>query len=212
MVIVDPGFQGRGLGRTLMEAVAQDTGKRALQLNSTTDGVKLYESQGFRAVGALKQYQGIARLPRRKPSVSADLRPVTEEDWGEIRSLDLAAFGHDRSALLRGVVADAPGIVAQKEGQITGFAFCRPFGRGRVVGPVIAADISVAIALASCFVTKHRGEFLRVDIPDGAFELSRAIEACGLVSVGGAITMTKGAAPAPNGPVRIFALINQAIG
>jgi GNAT superfamily N-acetyltransferase len=212
MVIVDPGFQGRGLGRTLMEAIANDAGKRALQLNSTTDGVKLYESQGFRAVGALKQYQGVARLPRRKPLICAGLRPVTEEDWEQILSLDLAAFGHDRSAILRGVVADAPGAVSEIDGRITGFTFCRPFGRGRVIGPVIAADISVAIALTTCFAAKHRGDFLRVDIPDGASELSRAMEACGLISAGGAITMTKGVVPALNGRVRIFGLINQAIG
>ena len=212
MVIVDPGFQERGLGRRLMDAIAQDAGGRTLQLNSTTVGVKLYEAQGFRTIGALTQYQGIARLPRRKSAASADLRPMTDEDCHEILALDHAAFGHDRSAILHGVIADAPGLVSQVNGRITGFAFCRPFGRGRVIGPVIAADVSTAIAIATSFVAKHRGEFLRIDIPDGAPDLTRAMEACGLISAGGAITMIKGATSPPNTEMKIFGLISQAIG
>jgi GNAT superfamily N-acetyltransferase len=212
LVIVDPGFQGRGLGRRLMDAIAGDAGARTLQLNSTTVGVKLYEAQGFRTIGALKQYQGIARVPKRKSITSADLRPATEQDWGEILSLDRAAVGHDRSAILRGVIGDAPGIVSQIDGRITGFAFCRPFGRGRVIGPVIAAEDAAAIAIANSFATKHRGEFLRIDIPDGTPDLIRAMEARGLLCAGGAITMTNGASPAPSGEMKIFGLISQAIG
>jgi len=212
MVIVDAGFQGRGLGRKLMDAVAHDAQGRALQLHSTTVGVKLYESLGFRTVGALKQYQGVARLPRRKSADSADLRPVAKGDWGQILSLDRAAFGHDRSALLRGVIADAPGMAAHEDGRISGFAFCRPFGRGRVIGPVIAAEVSTAIAIATSIVAKHRGEFLRVDIPDDMPDLARAMEACGLICGGRAITMTNGAAPSLTGRMKIFGFINQAIG
>ncbi len=51
----------------------------------------------------------------------------------------------------------------------TGFALCRRFGRGHVLGPVVASSEFEAIALIAPIVAQHREQFLRMDtrVPDG---------------------------------------------
>jgi GNAT superfamily N-acetyltransferase len=212
MVIVDPGFQGQGLGRRLMQAVMRAARGRTLQLNSTMAGMKLYESEGFRATGTLKQHQGISRPPRQWISASAAVRPSAAEDWAAILKLDRAASRHDREDILRVLTRDATGSICECDGRITGFAFCRSSGRGLVIGPVIATDAATAIDLARPFVAEHAGQFLRVDIPDGSTDFSRVMEECGLHCAGRAVTMIKGAAPPRGERAKIFGLVNQAIG
>jgi GNAT superfamily N-acetyltransferase len=212
MVIVAPGLQGRGLGRQMMDAVLEAARGRTLQLNATAAGMPLYISQGFRAVGAIRQYQGIARPTKWQGSAGIGTRPSTAEDWVSIAKLDRAAHGIDRRHILRALTGDSAGAVGERDGRVTGFAFCRPFGRGHMIGPIVAADEATAIALTMPFVTAHAGHFLRADIPEGAADFTRLIEECGLLPAGGGTTMIKGRAPRRSGSVGVFGLISQAIG
>ncbi|SEE42726.1 Acetyltransferase (GNAT) domain-containing protein [Rhizobiales bacterium GAS191] len=212
MVIVAPSLRGQGLGRQMMSAVQEAAQGRTLQLNATLAGMKLYKSQGFRAIGAVRQYQGVARPAKWHSSADILVRPSTAEDWASIAELDRAAHGVDRRNVLRALTGDAAGAIGERDARVTGFAFCRPFGRGYVIGPIVAFDEETAIALAAPFVMAHAGYFVRADIPEGMTGLSCFLEECGLLPAGGGTTMIKGRAPRRSGRVRVFGLINQAIG
>ena len=83
MVIVAPGLQGQGIGRRLVRAVLDTAPSKTLLLNATVSGLRLYESEGFRAVGTIYQYQGIAKGPN-GPIIATNVRPNIESDWAKI--------------------------------------------------------------------------------------------------------------------------------
>lgn len=198
MIIVDARMRGQGLGRKLMQAVLELAGTRELRLTATTDGRPLYEKLGFEVTGEILQHQGIAL------SDTPEL-PVVEGDAQGIAEMDLAAGGSDRGALLTHIAER--GTVLRAEG---GFALLRDFGRGQVLGPIVARDAATARALLSAGATRAEGRFLRVDLADPA--LAEHATRLGLAHVGGGTAMVKGAAPAATSEYTTYALASQALG
>jgi hypothetical protein len=95
---------------------------------------------------------------------------------------------------------------------IAAFAAVRAFGRGEVVGPVVAEDRDQARALIAFILSGMQGRFVRIDIPEDA-GLSTWLEGLGLAHVGGPVAMLRGASNIPGSTnVRIFALASQALG
>lgn len=209
MVIVSPRLQGQGTGRRLMRALFSAAGPRTIRLTATEAGRRLYESEGFRVTGSNTQYQGIvdAAAAVDDPRV----RPATEADRPAIAALDREAAGGDRARMLDVLARAGRTVVLEEGGRITGYAVCRPFGRGHIIGPIVAADAESAVALASPHVRDRAGTFLRLDTPERDGPLVAFAQACGLANVDLSVTMTRGEPPA-TGPARIFTLANQALG
>jgi len=211
MIIVSPRLQAKGTGRRLMRWLFDQAGARVLQLNATPAGLRLYRSEGFREIGRIHQHQGPVQS---LPVVAAlrRVRPIAAGDWPRIRALDLEAYGAERSAALDGLAARSLGYGYQAaNGELAGFSLCRPFGRGHVVGPIVAPDEAAAIALLQPHLEEHTGRFLRVDTPDdGAF--ADRLAAAGLARVDTVATMRRGDRPAPSAAARTFGLISQALG
>jgi ribosomal protein S18 acetylase RimI-like enzyme len=209
MVIVSPRLQGQGTGRRLMRELFSAAGPRTIRLTATAAGRRLYESEGFRVTGSNTQYQGIADA-----AAAVDdprVRPAAEADWPAIAALDREASGGDRGRMLDALREAGRTVVLEEDGRIAGYAVCRPFGRGHIVGPVVAPDADSAVALASPHVRAQAGTFLRLDTPEGDGPLVAFAQSCGLANVDLSVTMTRGEQPA-TGPARIFALANQALG
>lgn len=199
MIIVDEAMRGRGLGRTLMGAIIGLAGDREMRLVATTDGLPLYEKLGFRAVGQIAQHQGIA-------VAAAPELPVTTgspADVDRLAQADRAATGLDRTPLLRAIAADGEVLLCN-----TGFALLRDFGRGRVVGPIVAPDAATARALLADAARRCDGTFLRVDLRAGQ-GLEPLAASLSLAPVGGGTAMTRN--PQTTHPTT-FALISQALG
>jgi hypothetical protein len=85
----------------------------------------------------------------------------------------------------------------------------RAFGRGSVVGPVVATTEPDAIAL---FNATARPGFMRVDRPSDAADFGRHLTACGLALDSESPAMVRGDWPAATGPQRIYALAGHALG
>lgn len=220
MVIVTPALQGRGTGRRMMRAILEEAGPRRLLLNATPDGRRLYEQEGFVATGTVRQHQGIASPSPASPLPASPLpegsdgrvRPMTGADRDAVLALDAAASGADRSRMLDALAAEAPGHVIDHRGTVAGFAFTRAFGRGHLIGPLIAPDDDTAIALARPSLARHAGAFLRVDTPSAEGAFPAFLAASGLAPVAEALTMMRGGRSAPRGSARIQALAAQALG
>lgn len=209
MIVVEEASRGSGLGRRLMNHVMALGGDRALRLVATEAGRPLYEKLGFVAAGEIVQHQGIATEIGAAQPVVDWARP---EDLPAIAALDGAAFGADRTALVSRLLAQGRCAVLRQGGRVAAFAICRPFGKGHVVGPVVAAAQQDAQHLIAGHLARHRGSFVRVDT-GAETGLGPWLSERGLLPVGGGTVMYRGAQPpvAPDAP-RTFALASQALG
>lgn len=176
MVIITPQLQTLGAGRWLMDHVLRRCAGRDLMLVATPEAYRLYYGIGFEPVGVVAQHQGIARAGTTRAPLtrSARLRPATGADVARIAELDTAAFGVDRRAILTAVLEASHAEVLERDGRVEGFVLDRPFGRGRLIGPMVAASDEDAVALAADRIAAHIGEFVRIDVP---LDAGRAIAA-----------------------------------
>ncbi len=204
MILVSPPLQGQGLGRRLMQNLLDDAGGRGLMLNATAAGLRLYTACGFGIVGAIRQFQGQCRSIHDTTAARA-LQP---NDRAALLALDEAAFGAPRTALLERLMQNGRTMVIGAP-QITGFAIRRAFGRGQVIGPLVATSEGGAIELVAALAVPG---FLRIDIPVTATRLMAWLTDAGLVDAGGATTMVRGGWPASSSRTRRFALVSQALG
>ena len=212
LVIVAPDRQGAGIGRRLMTGLLEAIGPRTTILNATDAGAPLYEKLGFRSTGIIQQHQGAGfRVPDAPLPPGARIRPATMADLPAVTALDAAATGLERAHVLAALLAVAEAAILERDGRPVGFAVCRAFGRGRVVGPIVAPDAEGAKALIAYWMRQHHGSFLRVDIPEPT-GLGPWLVATGLPAIAPAITMARGAPPVPGTDTRLFGLINQALG
>ena len=208
MVIVDAVMRGRGLGRKLMEEALAKAGERTCYLVATQEGLPLYEKLGFVATGKIVQHQGLA------PSADAP----AHESWGEdgdharLLALDRAAFGHDRSALMRSLRERAKFAVVRDQGDVQAFAALRRFGRGLVIGPVVARNLHEARCVIDFLLADCPGEFVRIDT-DESTDLGEWLTRRRLARVGDGITMRRTAGEPKDETTlhRTYALVSQAL-
>ena len=213
MVIVAPEQQGRGIGRDLMTRTMVALGERTTFLNATPAGQPLYEKFGFKAIGSIHQHQGTggAHPPAVQLAPGERIRPLGARDPGRLSALLNRAAGYDRTQVLGALLNVAEGVVLDRDGEPVGFALMRRFGRGHVIGPLVAPHIEGAQALISHLVGSNEGKFVRIDV-DGNSGLSDWLDGLGLQQVDAVVTMVRGAAPQPESDVRVFAITNQALG
>ena len=166
MMVTAPRLQTQGAGRWLLNQIMADCAGRDLRLSATRAAYWLYESEGFVPVATIWQHQGIARGIHLPPPVAGvETRLLRETDMPAILALDGPAFGADRSEILTVLLGLSEGRVAVRDGKIVGYALVRQFGRGKVIGPVIAENDRVAMQLIAPLIQANTGTFLRLDVP-----------------------------------------------
>ena len=208
LIIVDRQMRGRGLGRRLTAAALALAGDRTCRLIATEDGLPLYEKLGFSATQEIYQHQGFVEVSQ----------PLVGIEWAdaaglaELTALDSLAYGGDRQALLTQIARTGQFAAMRRAGSIVAFAAVRPFGRGQVIGPVVAPDEELARQLIRFVAASRDGQFLRVDVP-GDSDLSHWLESLGFAHVGGGVAMSRGNSGAQQSQrPRTFALASQAFG
>jgi hypothetical protein len=208
MVITSPRLQTQGAAHWLMERVFSEMGNRNKTLIATRQAYRLYIAMGFQTVCLVYQHNGIVTSAPASPDHA---RRMNADDFAAIVALDQAATGLDRSELLKHILQLGHGTVVTQDSVVTGFAFCRPFGRGHVIGPVVALDQQDAIALIAPITLAYEGRFLRLDTShEGA--LRDYLIACGMIHHDTVTKMKLGDLPHPQGPQKAFAIVSQAVG
>lgn len=216
MVIVSPEYQGHGIGRKLMELILAETAERVTYLHATQAGKPLYEKLGFSSFGWTEQYQSAAfRAPAIALAAGELLRPLEAKDMPRVIELASRASGLDRSAVIPALLHIANGVVLERDGELLGFSIFRRFGRGHVIGPVVAVEpegTQRAKALIAYWLAANEGEFVRIDIA-AECGLGDWLAELGMARVDKVVKMVRNAQglPAADTEVKQFAIVNQAM-
>ena len=210
MIIVSPALQHQGIGSLLMEELLRRTPGRTIILRSTREGRRLYERMGFLPHGQVNQHQGIlAAAPATTPA--AGIRPFRAPDLPAVCQLDRRASGMGRAGLLEALVARGSMLVMERSGVISGYACSRRWGRGVVIGPVVAGATADAKALIEAFLPSQVGNFVRIDVPETS-GLSPWLVAVGLSRVDQVTSMLRGDPLRASEDAMLFALSSQSMG
>jgi predicted N-acetyltransferase YhbS len=211
MVIVASDVQGQGVGRKLMEAMLHRLAGRTVVLNATAAGLPLYEKLGFVEAGVIHQHQALGPGVAVAEGIPGGrVRTMGRLDNG-LGDLYSRASGMERTALFERLAANAHTVVLTRDHQTVGFAQVRRFGRGWLVGPVVAPDPGGAKALIVHGLRTHAGSFCRLDVT-GDSGLSEWLEEIGLPRVDSVRTMVHGRSPEPDPGISVHAIAAQALG
>ena len=214
MVITSPRLQTNGTGQWLMNHILSEVSGRRLSLSATRAARRLYFSLDFRPEKTVFQCQGTARMREDVAPANGVLRELGTADLTEVCALDAAGFGIDRTPLMTRLAAQSVAYGLFRENGLRAFACCRPFGRGHVVGPVVASNDADAIAVVSPHVQRHRGRFLRLDTRRESGEFASYLSQSGLQVYDTVLTMSFGKSLAAQdaSASEIYALATQALG
>ena len=213
LVIVSELMRGRRIGSALMNLALEGLDDRIVSLHATEEGRGLYERLGFVRTGEIRQHQGVAS---HVPLIALDegwrLRPLDGSDEPALFELDRQARGWERPQLLRTWLdTGEQAMVLDHDGRMDGYAILRRFGRGVVVGPVVASDGIGARALIGHLIGTAAGRFVRIDL-DFDSGLAPWVEELQLHRVGTVTAMTRGSLHREPVQPRLFALATQALG
>lgn len=218
MVITSPRLQTLGAGQWLMKRVFDRVAGRDLRLNATRAARRLYLSLDFQPEKTVYQCQGIARLEATGSQADMrDVRTLDPRDIPAVIALDAAGFGVRRAALIERLFEHSVGYGLFKDGRLNAFALCRPFGRGHVVGPVVAESDADAVAVVRRHVADHSGSFLRIDTHMDHGEFATFLSHSGMPIFDTVLTMSMGkrlsdfAVGGATGPMT-YALASQTLG
>jgi ribosomal protein S18 acetylase RimI-like enzyme len=190
MMLVDPAYRGRGLGRRLLEAAMSALpSDRPIRLDATPLGRPLYQACGFEDEAVLTRHvaDGSSRrvaappVPHRASSV---VRPLSAADLPAIMEHDAEVFGGSRGRVLEWALGDAPLYAHTLESEQGRVHYC--FGRhGRLfdqVGPVIAANDEIARALVTAALHASDLRAVVLDVFDSHTGFSAWVRECGFAA------------------------------
>lgn len=205
MVLVEPGFRRRGIGRALLEHcikhLREERKIRCVKLDATPEGQPLYEKLGFVEEWGLKRWVG-------QGGGDEEGRP-RDDLTDEAMKLDREVFGADRAPLLKSLAQG--GLEARVRSDGT-FGLLRPGTRASYLGPVTAADTVTGIAVARELIEGAPRETVFWDLPDKnapAIELARNL---GYEPKRDLLRMSLGENDSPGDPARMFGIAEPGLG
>jgi GNAT superfamily N-acetyltransferase len=211
MMLVAARYGRRGLGRALMEHLLDAAGDATVTLFATDMGRPLYEKLGFQPVRRNVSFVGRFQGPEDNSKKPAS-RLATEEDLPGILNVDKAAFGADRSHILRWLptIADQIRVIEADEG-IGGYAAAwRPHVTSTVLGPVVAPSAGAAKRLIADLAGRAHTP-VRLDLDPDRPELPGWAYVRGLEPVSRTLVMAHGDLPPRGTPERLFTPISVAL-
>jgi GNAT superfamily N-acetyltransferase len=211
MVLVTKPQRGKGLGTRLLErCIAEvESSGRAAGLDATELGRPIYLPLGFRDVYPLSRWH-IPRAPHRAAPVpeGVTIRAATGADLVHVQAYDGPRSGLARGAILADLWSRAPALayVAERgDRALVGYALGRDGYRTGHVGPVVADDADVGLALLSGAVA-GADQALIADVPDCHQRVRQWLQARGATAPRGFMRMVRGRSAPVTGAAPIFAL------
>jgi GNAT superfamily N-acetyltransferase len=214
MVLVLPQYRRRGLAaRLLREALDYLHGQGLVPvLDATPDGYPVYIRQGFEPAWGFRRYRRAAVSLDPEAAAAPRSRCIGETDWPALLAFDAAAFGADRSPVLRALAARLPAAarLVEHEGRIAGFILGRDGRDACQLGPLVARDAGTAQLLIDDVLERLAGP-VQVDLADRHLALLEGLVARGFLLQRPFTRMAKGA-PAPGDPAQVVLVAGPELG
>ncbi|XOK58520.1 GNAT family N-acetyltransferase [Paenibacillus elgii] len=217
-LIVDPAYQGKGLGKRLMLHYLSEAEKRgsAVTLVSTKSGFSLYTSLGFQTVGYAHRFQHDVpseNSQQERTSVDGEMVPLHEAALSEVIELDQVAAGVPRERMLHSIdhYKISGWAVRDSSGAIQGYGFARAKGDILVVGPLVSADADMVIRLLKPLMGGWRGR-VQLDVPGVQASFQERLRGLGFRETSVSPQMLLGASSLPGRRELLFALADPAFG
>ncbi len=171
MVLVTQPARRQGLGTRLLSralAAVEASGATA-GLDATELGRPIYLPLGFRDAYPLSRWHAGAGARRAvAPPQGIALRAAAPEDARRIADFDAPRSGFARAPILAHLLTRAPAlarIAVRGDGTLAGYALGRDGYRTGHVGPVVADDPAIGLALISAAFASTEGPLI-ADVPD----------------------------------------------
>lgn len=186
MVLTDPAYRGRGFASRLLERALADLRERrveSVRLDATDLGRPVYEKFGFTVDFELQRWDGVvAAIDRDDLPPDILLREARGDDLSAVAELDRQTSGCDRGRLLALLQTDAscPGLVAECAGVPWGFALQRSGEHATQIGPLAAANETIAQSLLRHSFHRSSGMRTFVDVKSGSLGIDPLLRCAGL--------------------------------
>ena len=186
MMLVDPHYRGRGLGRRLLEAAMDAVPpNRRIRLDATPLGRPLYERYGFEVETTLSRHvsDGSNRGATPASDTCCGVQPISAADLDAVIERDRLTFGGTRHAALEWAFHSAPRYAHAVRSGTGVLQYC--LGReGRVfdqIGPVVAGDDLAAHALVNAALDAAGSRPVAIDVFDSRTAFSASLQERGFV-------------------------------
>jgi GNAT superfamily N-acetyltransferase len=169
LFIVRPEYRGRGLGDYLWEQLKRRLSARldanaAIGLDGVFNMQDYYGRGGFRFVCRDLRFEGWGmNYPQAKHVIDASAVPFERID-----AYDRRHFPASRTTFLRNWIHPPGGhaLAAVDGDEIRGYAVMRPCRSGYKIGPLFAANPTVAESLFTSITSRVPGEPIFLDVPE----------------------------------------------
>jgi GNAT superfamily N-acetyltransferase len=210
MVLVTGPARGQGLGTRLLSRCIDEveSSGRAAGLDATELGRPIYATRGFHDLFALSRWVLDAGVREKvAPPAGVVLRPAERRDVTRMADYDYPRSGLERGPILSHLLRRAPAvgrIAEADDGTILGYALGRDGYRATHVGPVVAADETIGLALLSDAMAGIDGPVI-ADVPDRHAQVRRWLGEQGGSVPRGFVRMLRGDA-VPGDPAGLVAV------
>src|SRR5262245_39036086 len=181
MMLVDPAYRGRGIGRRLLEAAMDAVPSNLpIRLDATPLGRPLYRRHGFEDETTLSRHVRVAHL---EPRAQTLVRPLIDADLAAVIEQDRKTFGGMRGSLVEWAFHGATRYARTIRSDDGAMQYClgRPGRLFDQIGPVIANDDATAHALVRAAVAEAGERHVVIDAFDERPAFAGALRADGFV-------------------------------
>src|SRR5262245_12180998 len=211
MVLVTKPERRKGHGTRLLRRciAAMDATDRAVGLDATEFGRPVYLPLGFRDLYTISRWSvpGAVEEPVAPPPGIA-IRSARAHDLERIADYDCRRSGFERRAILDNLLARAPqvALVADHvDGSLAGYSLGRDGHRTTHVGPIMAEEQAIGLALLSRALAGARGAAI-LDVPDRQQDIKQWLQSQGASAPRSFMRMLRGSAPAVEDGSRTMAI------
>ncbi|MGE3874027.1 MAG: GNAT family N-acetyltransferase [Parvibaculaceae bacterium] len=200
MVLVTPTHRHRGLATVLLRHLIAHLAERGLvpMLDATPQGRAIYLPLGFEDVEPISRWRGSGKATAPPPE-----RKAVDFDG------DLAAFGADRSAILKNLL-DRPQALALADDD-GAFLLSRAGRTAMQIGPIVARTAQQGAALLDEAIANIAGPLL-IDVPDRETVLRATLARHGFAVERSFIRMARGRDTAFGDPAQMRAIAGPELG
>ena len=217
MVLVTKARRRGGLGTTLLKRCIEEVRSvgAVAGLDATEQGRPIYLPLGFRDLFPISRWH----FDRVKdsglcPPPGVSVRSITPADLPRLALYDRPLTGMERPAILAHLALRQPGrawVAEDEAGKILGFVLGREGRMATSLGPVVAGNEAIALALIAKAAASAPGPFI-IDAPQVHRAVRSWLEAQGATNPRGYVRMTLGEAKGLNDPTHLFALAGPELG